>query len=38
MEHKDLQKAVNKDRLLKLRNKYIKELEVLKRYISSQGG
>ena len=38
MEHKDLQKVVNKDRLLKLRNKYIKELEVLKRDISSQGG
>ena len=38
MEHKDLQKVVNKDRLLKLRNKYIKELEVLKRDISSKGG
>ena len=38
MEHKDLQKVVNKDRLLRLRNKYIKELEILKRDISSQKG
>ena len=38
MEHKDLKKVVNKDRLLKLRNKYIKELEVLKRNMSSEGG
>lgn len=30
--------AVKKDRLLRLRNKYIKELEVLKRDISSQKG